>query len=1194
MKKIYLFSMVLLIYKSSYTQTSNFKYEFQTPPSPNANSLGVYGEIPVNYYNGLPEINIPIYKIGTRDIELDISLSYHAGGIRVDDEASWIGLGWSLNAGGVITRVIKNKEDEYVNNTYPDNDPDLFYFNFSGYSGKFFINKQTQVITLINQNKITITRINPSSFLDGFLVKLPDGEKLTFDIKESQDNTESSTLNTFSFTNTYITSWYLSKIESTNGDLISFEYTGEYPSSRYYKSFTDFHTTATNVTTIISPSGVIVGVGSNGCYSLGDMGLDFNDPRLPFIIGSFTTNTYKNKYLRKIIFTNGYIDFNTSSRTDLTAVNSNLPQKLNNITVWNNNGQLIRKFVFSHSYFSNQNNNGPLSTRLKLVGCKVEDVNNTQSIGEYSFIYNTGQLPDKNSYDQDYAGFYNGPRNNPIIPSQRNTQPDANYCKAASLERIVYPTMGYTIFDFGLNQFVDRVNNTITYSGGGIRINKITNYSSNNVIAGIKKYEYTKTNGANQIISSGKQIGVVGKKYDYINDYSHPPFIYTHFMYKKNSQCQIVYQGGSPIYEAYNINYWTHNEATSSSNTFPLGEFSGNGNLVCYDKVTEYFDETGENGKNEFEYNNNYATPDISALYNYPTNMPQTVPLSNGQLLKVTSYKKNGTTYTRVKENIFAYLSKNYSEVTAKRKTNLGNIAPPGGFELGYKIYSDWIIKNSETEKTYDENSQIVTNQISYNYDNPIHMQLTSMIKSVSDGSTGTDIFKYPTDFAASNNIYQTMVDKHIYSVLIEKEHLKNNNTVSKTKTEFGLFFNSFIFPQYEYLQFGNGNLEPRMQYEYTAQARLAEQNKISDNKTVFIWDYSSIYPVAIANGTTSFDIAYTSFEADGNGGWSFNSSTIIANPTSPTGKKCYSLTPNNSLVVINDVSHSEHIVSYWSKNGQYTVTGTQAVIQGASYFGWTYFEHKVANSTSVIISGNGLIDEVRIYPYGAQMTTYTYEPLVGMTSQCDANNRISYYEYDAFNRLVIIKDQDKNVIKKICYNYAGQVENCQTAVAYYNVLASQTFTRNNCTACQTGSQVTYTVQAGTYSSTVSQAAADQLAQNDIAANGQSYANTNGTCTSSGTVSVTYNNSLNISGFTASYYNQGTAQTYNFNIPASSSGTLGCLPVGTYNLTISKPGNSLTTFFDIGCRSASGTSAFFKGISVSSTTCNYVNLGFAD
>jgi hypothetical protein len=58
-------------------------------------------------------------------------------------------------------------------------------------------------------------------------------------------------------------------------------------------------------------------------------------------------------------------------------------------------------------------------------------------------------------------------------------------------------------------------------------------------------------------------------------------------------------------------------------------------------------------------------------------------------------------------------------------------------------------------------------------------------------------------------------------------------------------------------------------------------------------------------------------------------------------------------------------------------------------------------------------------------VSTYTYDPLIGMTSQCDANNKISYYVYDAANRLSLIRDQDNNILKKICYNYAWQLEDC-------------------------------------------------------------------------------------------------------------------------------------------------------------------------
>ncbi len=80
--------------------------------------------------------------------------------------------------------------------------------------------------------------------------------------------------------------------------------------------------------------------------------------------------------------------------------------------------------------------------------------------------------------------------------------------------------------------------------------------------------------------------------------------------------------------------------------------------------------------------------------------------------------------------------------------------------------------------------------------------------------------------------------------------------------------------------------------------------------------------------------------------------------------------------------------------------------------------------------------------------------------------------------------------------NYANQYGFCDLVpVVYYNVVTSGVFIRNNCPPGQVGSSVTYTVPAGTYSSTISQADADAQAQADVNANGQNYANNNGTCT---------------------------------------------------------------------------------------------------
>lgn len=131
-----------------------------------------------------------------------------------------------------------------------------------------------------------------------------------------------------------------------------------------------------------------------------------------------------------------------------------------------------------------------------------------------------------------------------------------------------------------------------------------------------------------------------------------------------------------------------------------------------------------------------------------------------------------------------------------------------------------------------------------------------------------------------------------------------------------------------------------------------------------------------------------------------------------------------------------------------------------------------------------------------AQVTTYTFKPLVGITSLTDAKGISTYYEYDASGRLKLEKDHHGNVIKSYCYNYAGQQTSCATPLPqiYANTAQSQSFTKNDCSPGEQGSVVTYTIAAGQYSSTVSQATADALALADISANGQSYANSNGTC----------------------------------------------------------------------------------------------------
>ncbi len=86
-------------------------------PSVNAEALGRYLEVPVSPYTGIADINVPLYEIQTKGLKLPISLSYHSNGVKVEETASWVGLGWSLNAGGVVSRVVNDLPDEWTHNT---------------------------------------------------------------------------------------------------------------------------------------------------------------------------------------------------------------------------------------------------------------------------------------------------------------------------------------------------------------------------------------------------------------------------------------------------------------------------------------------------------------------------------------------------------------------------------------------------------------------------------------------------------------------------------------------------------------------------------------------------------------------------------------------------------------------------------------------------------------------------------------------------------------------------------------------------------------------------------------------------------------------------------------------------------------------------------------------------------------------
>ena len=112
-------------------------------PSSEAQSLGSFAEVPVDLYTGRTNINIPLFTITHNDIEVPVSLSYHGGGIKVDDECGIVGLGWTLNASGVVSRIVRGMPDELYQQGFVAGYNRLNDFRCIGSNNQFheFINK---------------------------------------------------------------------------------------------------------------------------------------------------------------------------------------------------------------------------------------------------------------------------------------------------------------------------------------------------------------------------------------------------------------------------------------------------------------------------------------------------------------------------------------------------------------------------------------------------------------------------------------------------------------------------------------------------------------------------------------------------------------------------------------------------------------------------------------------------------------------------------------------------------------------------------------------------------------------------------------------------------------------------------------------------------------------------------------------
>jgi len=455
-------------------------------PTPTAAALGAYGNNQVGYYTGTPNISIPIYSVKSHDNTLDIHLSYDATGVKVSQDASWTGLGWSLAAGGVITRTVRGYDDfkdigayhnapalppmpPYTTPVTPapadkpaydeivagrvDAEPDLFSYNFGPFSGKFVLGKSVDgsIIYFDEQNDLKF------EYNGNWIVTDSKGFKYNFATQESASNyAYSSTaaqvsitpdLTPFAFESLNTTAWYLDSIVSPNNDIITFNYVRGQSLSLINMSETQY-----------DRGDNFIGCGTGGQFDL--------------YYKSFNASRQLNNevYLKSISYINGSVEFNTTDRRDINYSDVNQkPQKLSNITIYDKDHLVLKKYVLDYTYFDDTPpNNTSDYLRLRLDAVTESDKNNVNK-PPYRFTYfQNFDLPYKYSKDIDHWGFYNGKGNTRLLPMPNSIRPasylatdDANrdpdvtqlYIKTGVLSSIQYPTGGHTNFDYELNDY---------------------------------------------------------------------------------------------------------------------------------------------------------------------------------------------------------------------------------------------------------------------------------------------------------------------------------------------------------------------------------------------------------------------------------------------------------------------------------------------------------------------------------------------------------------------------------------------------------------------------------------------------------------------------------------------------------------------------------------------------------------------
>ena len=1188
-----LFLSVLSVNADDVQKSIDFNY-LRTPE---ASAFKKYGEESVNEYTGTADISVPLYTIKCKDIEIPLVLRYDASGIKVEQEASWVGLGWNLMVGGCINYVCAGGHDmyqtQYVDNkvwteyltsefgswyvddsikkyvahpgitsqtleqidswasrsrnlyyTYNPKDKfnwmatrplsyqrfvesyvdvtfydgmkdyidygygerDFYSVNVMGKSFMFFIDPFTLKVFNIGKagedfvvnpkyESSPKTGIGNQPDICGWTIKDSDGYIYSFTVGDKYQRDKN-------WSQPYTSCWYLTKIQSPVGETVEFEYDSITKSGRE----------------ILAESVKLPFIHDLGAFCCGDaadqLRTAYVNPIQSENYGMSTTS----HYLTKITTSNQTVTFSTSG----SSLNSG--KKLNSIKVKSYDGATIKTINFSYGSFAPSNVGGNYASKDNSITSQYRlKLNNVKEIasGETlttSFSYNEKvNLPSKRSYAQDYWGYYNGKENKvgnkyTMIPTPQrfmsswyderineykgiggaNRNSDSIYMQAAILNKIVYPTGGYTKYEYGPNRCV--VSRSESDRPFDIDIKKYFSYTPD-VPAGAnpvsnapynftlkEELDFTLSVKCNGDAMDGKSFSVV------IVSMSSGKTTPVTVTYKSSTEFKVVLQDKLPAgsYQLiigapstgtknYGIScnltgYYkssqtqkTYTKAVGGLRVKRISNYDSDDKLINY---TEY-DYSGGILLNRIEtidymrmFNgrpkpSNYTIANISHyidVYTITAGHPHMPTFfascnpgivgyskvtknkfnANGILEKsvVTSYKNNGPInmygvdhYTSLDNGVImsqeirnasgaivATTINNYvvdnedhymTNIVAKQKYvsfSSGSSIPyyefqerhdktgavvsrekvtlyaePGSYDI---LRYPFILSRSELEKTitteYSPNGEILFTTKKYSYNDKNHQVAqideyrSKNEKDARNGISLTNQFnRTKIKYIVDDSKYKSIVDNHhrLNGVVETQNILVDNgkeNRVSTQRTDYKNGTYCFSLPQSSSTSVGNAPLETRATYTYDGDCNVRSVT-IDGKETVYIWSYKSQYPIAKIEGLT--------FEK------------II-----------------NSIGQIEDSQYPEEMPT--TERGQTEISKIMR-----------------ETDTSKI---NTFITTIRkkVNELGGYITTYTYKPLVGITSETKPNGMKTTYRYDGFGRLTKVLDNNGSVISTNSYNY--------------------------------------------------------------------------------------------------------------------------------------------------------------------------------